>query len=68
MKKKSTLLYIIIAGALLLGAGLGILIYVLTGHTIVELFSNKWAFTIYIAIGTFITICGVLLLLEWGRK
>ena len=68
MKKKNTLLYIILAGALLLGGVLGIVINLMMGHSLADMFASKWALTIYIAGGAFLTVFGILLLMEWGRK
>jgi hypothetical protein len=68
MKKKSTLLYIIIFGVLLLGAALGIIVNLLMGHTLADMFASKFALTVYIAIGGFAVIFAVLALIDWGRK
>ena len=68
MKKKSTLLYLIIIGILLTGAVLGIVVNLLMGNSLADMFASKFALTIYIAIGAFLVICGTLFLIEWGRK
>lgn len=68
MKKKSTLMYIIVVSILLLGAALGIIVNLIMGNSLADMFASKFALTIYIAIGAFLTIFVVLLLIEWGRK
>lgn len=68
MKKKNTLLYLIIIGVLLLGGILGIVIALLTGHTLAEMFSSTMAKTIYIAIGAFLVVLCALLIMDWGKK
>ena len=68
MKKKSTLLYIILLGALLLGAVLGIVVNLLMGNSLADMFASKFALTVYIGIGAFMLIFLTLVLYEWGRK
>lgn len=68
MKKKNTLLYLVIIGALLLGAVLGIIINYMCGNTLADLFASKYAVTIYIAIGAILVVFVTLLLYDWGRK
>lgn len=67
MKKKNLLLYIIIAGVVLTGAALGIIVNLLMGNSLADMFASKWALTIYIALGTFFIIALVLIMYEWGR-
>ena len=68
MKKKNTLLYLIIIGVVILGAILGIAIALLNGYTLAEIFATTTAKTIYIAVGTFLVILCTLLIIDWGRK
>ena len=68
MKKKNLLLYVIIIIALIIGAALGILVNILNGVTLEEMFASKFALTIYIALGAFLVIFLSLLLYDWGRR
>ena len=68
MKKKNTILYLIIIGALLVGAILGIVVNLLMGNTLEEMFASKFALTIYISIAAFLVIFVALILYDWGRK
>ena len=68
MKKKNTLLYLIIIGVVLLGAVLGIAIALLNGYSMAEIFASTTAKTIYIAIGAFLVVLCTILIIDWGKK
>ena len=68
MKKKNTLVYLIIIGVVLLGAILGIVIALINGYSLGEIFASTTAKTIYIAVGAFLVVLVSLLLWDWGRK
>ena len=68
MKKKRTILYIVVISILLLGAALGIIVNLIMGNSLADMFASKVALTIYIGIGAFLIIAATLLLIEWGRK
>ena len=68
MKKKKTILYLVILGILLLGAVLGIVVNLIMGNSLAAMFSSKVALTIYIGIGAFLIITATLLIIEWGHK
>lgn len=68
MKKKNTILYLVILGAVVVGGVLGIVVNLLMGVTLAQMFASTTALTIYIALGTFFVIFLSLLLLDWGKK
>ena len=68
MKKKSTLLYLVIIGILILGSVLGIVVNLLMGNSLAAMFGSKVALTIYIGIGAFFVVFVVLLIKDWGTK
>ena len=68
MKKKSTILYLVILGIVLLGGMLGIIVNLLMGNSLADMFASKTALTIYIAIGAFLVVFASLAVIDWGRN
>ena len=68
MKKKNTLLYVIIIILILIGIGLAILINYLNGVDLIAMMTSTYALTIEIAIGFILVVLVALIIMSWGRK
>lgn len=68
MKKKNTILYLVVLGTILLGAILGIIIGSLMGYSLADMFASDTALTIYIALGAFFVVFLAIFIYDWGRR